>query len=207
MAMPRDFDLSEFRQKDPAVDVPANLVPNVEHLANQLQVLRDKLGRRIVITSCYRTQAKNDSLPGAAKYSQHLDAKAADFFIPGVENKIVYCRIRSLIDAGEMEGGGLGWYGNARLKHLHYDVRGFMSPFNKSDGPVPNCPKIDEPPREPDPEPEAVMLKAEGDQVYVTNCVVKAKVISPEHRDQLMYSGVPGPIDVDQDYIDAIQDA
>lgn len=201
----RHFDLSEFRQKDPPVAVPANLVPNVQHLARQLDELRDVLGA-ITINSCYRTQAKNDSLSGAAKYSQHLDAKAADIVIPGVTKAQVYCTILRLIREGKMEKGGLGWYG-AR-GHTHYDVRGSMSPFNKSNEPVPDCSDITKPTPPPDPEREAVMLKAVGeDQVYVTDFIVKAPVKDPQHRDQLLYSGVQGPIDVDQDYIDAIQDA
>ena len=53
----------------------------------------------------------------------------------------------------------------------------------------------------------AIMLKAEGDQVYVTNFVIKAKVVSREHQRQLKYSKVQGPRKVSQSFLDAIKDA
>ena len=138
----KNFSLSEFAQRDPYRPVPQQYRANALRLARQLQALRDVVGR-IIITSSYRTEAHNRKIGGAPK-SQHLTAKAADFTVPGVSNKKVYCAILALI-AQDMEQGGLGWYGEKtanRTRLIHYDVRGSKSRWNKSGGPLPVCPKI-----------------------------------------------------------------
>ena len=139
----KNFSLSEFAQRDPYRPVPTEYRQNVQRLAEQLQSLRDVVGR-IVITSSYRTLAHNASLPGSSSTSQHLTAKAADFVVPGVPQSEVYCTILRLIP-GSMEQGGLGWYGEKtmnRVPHVHYDVRGFKRRWNKSGGPLPVCPPV-----------------------------------------------------------------
>ena len=139
-----NFSLSEFAQRDPYRPVPAQYHANALRLARQLQPLRDVVGR-IVITSSYRTLAHNTEIGGATS-SQHLTAKAADFTVPGMSNKKVYCTILALIPK-DMERGGLGWYGEKtanRVPHLHYDVGGFNRRWNKSGGPLPVCPPVAE---------------------------------------------------------------
>lgn len=204
-----NFSLSEFAQGDPYRPVPAEYRGNVQLLANNLQVLRDVVGR-IVITSAYRTRAKNDSLPGSSRTSKHLTAKAADFTVPGERNEDVYCTILNFIPA-LMEEGGVGWYGEktpTSTPHIHYDVRGSAARWNKSGGPVPVCRGDVLPTPEEEDEDMAVMIQAnDEDQVYVTNFVVKAPVVSPAHRQYLIASGVAGPIPVDKEYVEAIQDA
>ena len=141
-----NFSLSEFAQRDPYRPVPTEYRQNVLRLAEQLQSLRDVVGR-IVITSSYRTLAHNNSLKGSSSTSKHLTAKAADFTVPGVSNKKVYCAILTLIAQGKMEQGGLGWYGEktaTRTPHIHYDVRGSKSRWNKSGGALPVCPPVAE---------------------------------------------------------------
>ena len=141
----KNFSLSEFAQRDPYRPVPAKYHANVQRLAEQLQPLRDVVGR-IVITSSYRTEAKNAEVKGAPT-SRHLTAKAADFTVPGMSNKKVYCTILTLIAQGKMEQGGLGWYGEKtanRTKHLHYDVRSRKARWNKSGGALPVCPPVTE---------------------------------------------------------------
>ena len=141
----RSFSLSEFAQRDPYRPVPTEYRQNVQRLAEQLQALRDVVGR-IVITSSYRTLAHNTEIGGATT-SQHLYAKAADFTVPGVSNKKVYCAILALIAQGKMEQGGLGWYGEKtanRVPHIHYDVRGRKARWNKSGGALPVCPPVTE---------------------------------------------------------------
>lgn len=56
--MTTNFTLSEFRSKCGA-EVPQDLIPNVEQLARNLQVLRDEIGLLITITSGYRSPAHN----------------------------------------------------------------------------------------------------------------------------------------------------
>ena len=107
-----NFSLEEFAQRDPYRPVPTEYRQNVQRLAEQLQALRDVVGR-IVITSSYRTLANNNSLKGSSSTSKHLTAKAADFVVPGVPQSGVYCTILRFIP-GSMEQGGLGWYGRRR---------------------------------------------------------------------------------------------
>lgn len=134
----KNFSISEFAQLDPYRPVPAEYRANVTRLANQLQVIRDAVGR-ITITSSYRTLAHNTAI-GGARTSQHLTAKAADFVAPGSSKRHVYCTILELIARGDIEEGGLGWYG-AR-GHIHYDVRGFKRRWNKTTGALPVCPPV-----------------------------------------------------------------
>ncbi len=158
-----NFSLSEFAQRDPYRPVPAKYRANALRLARQLQPLRDVVGR-IVITSSYRTEAHNTEIGGADK-SQHLTAKAADFTVPGVSNKKVYCAILALIPK-DMEQGGLGWYGEktaTRTPHIHYDVRGSKSRWNKTNGPLPVCPPVAE---EEDEAMKAYTIDGRGTQVW-----------------------------------------
>ena len=152
------FSIAEFAQRDPYRPVPAKYRANVQRLANQLQELRDVVGR-IVITSSYRTRAHNTAIGGATN-SQHLTAKAADFVVPDVPQSEVYCTILRLIP-GSMEQGGLGWYGESG--HIHYDVRGSKSRWNKSGGALPVCPKIELPPEEED-EMKLILLYLEDNR-------------------------------------------
>lgn len=46
-----------------------------------LEPLREKLGLPVVITSGYRTKALNDIIAHSARKSQHMEGRAADFYI------------------------------------------------------------------------------------------------------------------------------
>jgi len=73
-------------------------------------------GKKIVMSSGYRTPWHNYSVGGAAK-SYHTSCMAADFYIPGVpKNKLIAFAKRS----GSV--GGLGCYPGR--KFIHIDVRG-----------------------------------------------------------------------------------
>jgi uncharacterized protein YcbK (DUF882 family) len=113
-----NFSLREFRCKD-GTGVPDEYMDNVQELADNLQVLREHLGKRIRVISAYRTPKYNRKIDGARR-SQHLTASAADIKIKGmlpVEIKII---ILDLIREGKMKEGGIGVYKG----FLHYDVRG-----------------------------------------------------------------------------------
>jgi uncharacterized protein YcbK (DUF882 family) len=117
MRLTENFVLSEFKCKD-GTAVPDDLIPNVEKLAENLQVLRDYLNSPISINSGYRTEAYNRSVGGASR-SQHLQAKAADITAAGHNPADVYEAIEHLISIGKMHNGGLGRYNT----FTHYDVR------------------------------------------------------------------------------------
>lgn len=90
MKLTQNFSLAEFTRSDTAVklginnNVPQALMPNVQRLAEFLQALRDKLGKAIIITSGYRSEALNKALGEASPTSAHMRALAADIRVTGM---------------------------------------------------------------------------------------------------------------------------
>jgi uncharacterized protein YcbK (DUF882 family) len=118
MQLTTNFSLSEFKCRDGS-EVPANLLPNVELLAKNLQVLRDHIGEPIHINSAYRTPAYNKKV-GGKPASKHMIAQAADITSKNYTPKKLAAVIEKLISQGKMRQGGLGIYPG----FVHYDVRG-----------------------------------------------------------------------------------
>lgn len=118
MQLTKNFHISEFMCHD-GTPVPSDLVPNVQLLAKNLQVLRDTLGIPIFVVSGYRTPSHNAKVKGA-KNSQHLKAKAGDLRVKGKTPKQVADAIEKLIAEKKMMQGGIGIYPT----FTHYDVRG-----------------------------------------------------------------------------------
>lgn len=119
MKLTKNFNLQEFDCKD-GTKVPKELIPNVQELANNLQVLRDEINVPVRITgSGYRTPSHNTKVKGA-KNSQHLYAKAADINADHYTPKELANEIEKLIDAGKIKQGGIGVYKG----FVHYDIRG-----------------------------------------------------------------------------------
>ena len=115
----KNFKLSEFVSgHDPNI-LPAVFFPNIQKLAHNLQMLRDHIGKPIVINSGYRSPSHNIEV-GGAPHSQHLTGKAADIHIPGLGPKMIADIIEDLILGGFMREGGLGIYDT----WVHYDIRG-----------------------------------------------------------------------------------
>ena len=114
----KNFKLSEFRCRD-GTDVPEESMPNVQCLAENLQVLRDHLGKPIHVISGYRSPKYNRKI-GGARRSQHMSARAGDIKIKGMTPKEIKEVIEELISKGEMVQGGVGLY----TTFVHYDVRG-----------------------------------------------------------------------------------
>ena len=118
MQLTKNFALSEFACRDGSLP-EGELLENCQELANNLQVLRDQLGKPINIISGYRPPAYNKKI-GGAKKSQHLLARAADIKVRGMAPAEVHATILKLIKAGKMKQGGLGKYST----FVHYDTRG-----------------------------------------------------------------------------------
>lgn len=78
MKLSKNFILSEFACKDGS----KNILVDYE-LVQLLQQLRDTIGKPVVITSGYRTEAYNKRCGGIAT-SHHLTGKAADIKITGM---------------------------------------------------------------------------------------------------------------------------
>ena len=118
MKITNNFSLKEFRCKD-GTDVPGDLRAKLDGLCENLQRLRDKIGRPVHIVSGYRTETYNKRV-GGVKRSQHLKAKAADLRVSGMTTRELHAEIIKLIRAGEMDPGGVGLYSS----FVHYDTRG-----------------------------------------------------------------------------------
>lgn len=124
MKLTENFSLDEFACKD-GTSVPNQYLENVIDLANNLQILREKLQCPIHINSGYRSPDYNVKI-GGVKNSQHMLAKAADITCRDYTPAEVATVIETLIAAGKMKEGGVGRYKG----FTHYDVRGTYSRWN-----------------------------------------------------------------------------
>lgn len=122
--MTKNFHLHEFACND-GTSVPKDLMPNVEELAKNLQVLRDYLGEPLRILSAYRTIAHNAKVGGKPN-SLHLKAMAADLSCKSKTPKQLHAIIEKLIAEKKMKQGGLGLYKG----FVHYDIRGRKTRWN-----------------------------------------------------------------------------
>ena len=115
MQLTKNFNLKEFACHD-GKSVPLELLANVKDLAEQLQVLRDETDT-ITITSGYRSPEHNKKI-GGAKFSEHVNARAADIKVKGKTPIEVKAIIERLISEGKMKNGGIGLYDT----WVHYDT-------------------------------------------------------------------------------------
>jgi uncharacterized protein YcbK (DUF882 family) len=123
----KNFNISEFKCKD-GTDVPDELENNVQELANNLQIIRDKfcieigVNMPLIILSGYRSPKHNAKVKGA-KNSQHLLAKASDITLKDKSLlQHLYILIKELIDTEEIKAGGITFYREKGF--IHYDIRG-----------------------------------------------------------------------------------
>ena len=121
--MTKNFKLEEFNCKSGA-PMPLSVRVNIERLANNLQALRDEIGKPITITSGYRSVEHTRALMKrgvkTSLNSQHVLGTAADFKVAGLSPKHVATVIEVLIAEGKMEEGGLKAY----RSWVHYDCAG-----------------------------------------------------------------------------------
>ena len=117
MKLTKNFTRDEFDSKDGST-MPADVLHNIQKVANQLQCLRDHLGRSITINSGYRSPAHNKRI-GGVRNSQHVKGTAADIVVSGMKPKDVAKAIETLIASGDMLQGGIGVYPT----FVHYDIR------------------------------------------------------------------------------------
>ena len=90
MQLTRNFSLDEFTFSNTAVRKGIDNTPTEEAVKNLqalcvhvLQPLRDKLGKPITINSGYRCKELNKAI-GGSRNSQHIEGKAADIKVEGV---------------------------------------------------------------------------------------------------------------------------
>ena len=121
MKITQNFELSEFECKSGA-KIPDELMPSIEKLALQLQVLRDEVKKPIRINSAYRDSEHNAKI-GGVKNSQHTKGTAADIVVEGQSPRETRRIIQILIKSGKMLEGGVGAYNT----FTHYDIRGYKA--------------------------------------------------------------------------------
>lgn len=93
MKLTNNFYLSELTKSEIASRLGLDNTPSQEVLNNLqflaekiLQPVRDHYKVPVVINSGYRSPAVNEATKGS-KTSQHMTGQAADFEIPGIDNK------------------------------------------------------------------------------------------------------------------------
>ena len=124
MKLTKNFNKSEF-DCSCGCEMPKEVLINVQKLANQLQMLRDKVEVSIKINSSYRCPKHNKAIGGVSN-SQHILGKAADVVISGFKASKTFDLISELIDKGDMLQGGLGSYNT----FTHYDIRKTKARWN-----------------------------------------------------------------------------
>lgn len=97
----------------------ADVKNNVFKLAEQLQILRDKVKKPIKINSAFRCANYNDNVINGAKHSQHKLGKAADIVISGMTPNEVYKLVCEMVQCDELNFGGIGKYNT----FTHLDIR------------------------------------------------------------------------------------
>lgn len=105
-----NFKLSEFLRAEDPMPAPW-ILDNIYRLANRLQVIRDLIGKPILINSGYRSPAHNQAVGGASQ-SQHLNGMAVDIIVTGMPAK----ELQSLL---KNWSGGMGCYQH----YTHLDIR------------------------------------------------------------------------------------
>lgn len=116
MQLTENFSIGEFACKD-GTQVPDELKDNVLKLAQNLQVIRDTIGKPLQILSGYRSPAWNKKVGGKPR-SFHMRAMAADLTVKDMTPKQLHKVILKLIDEKKIKNGGLGLYAG----FVHYDI-------------------------------------------------------------------------------------
>ena len=95
------------------------LLPTIQKLANQLEAIRNKIGKPLIINISYRPKWW-EKKQGRSGTSQHCLGKASDLRVNGMTPKELHAVIEELISNGDILQGGLGLYNT----FVHYDIRG-----------------------------------------------------------------------------------
>lgn len=121
MNLTTNFSYREFASKCGRA-TPPQVLPNIEELAKNLQVLRDEIGKPIRVLSGYRSPEHNQRIGGSTN-SYHMKGMAADIVVPGMAPAEIMSVIERLVSEGKMKQGGMKAY----VGFLHYDIRGFSA--------------------------------------------------------------------------------
>jgi uncharacterized protein YcbK (DUF882 family) len=116
MKLSKNFNKSEFDCKCNC-EMPKDVLYNIQKVANQLQIIRDRVNVPVKVNSAYRCLKHNKSI-GSNDSSQHPKGNAVDVVIQGYKPNEVADLIEQLISDGDILQGGLGRYNT----FSHYDI-------------------------------------------------------------------------------------
>jgi len=127
-----EFIISKFYNEEQQLKVwqsfydnAENLLPTIQKLAYQLQVLRDYRNRPIRVNISYRPLWW-ELLQNRSGSSKHVYGMASDIVMKNVSTEQTYKDIEYLITNGDMLQGGLGLYNT----FVHYDIRRTKARWN-----------------------------------------------------------------------------
>lgn len=119
MIITKNFDSEEFNCHDGAPYPAKWRGTRLVELCGVLEVAREEAGGvPVKILSGYRSPMHNAAI-GGAKASQHMEGRAADVTIKGMEPAEVHAMFLRLHEEGKIRLGGLGRYPH----FTHVDVR------------------------------------------------------------------------------------
>jgi len=125
MKLTKNFSLEEFECKC-GCKMPEFVKKNVTELAENLQVLRNLVGR-LDLTNAYRCKRHNADVGGSTN-SQHLVGKAADVKSKTIKPKEMAQIVDDLMKNESFELGGVGIYNT----FTHVDIRGTRARWSKT---------------------------------------------------------------------------
>ncbi len=120
-----NFSMDEFECKCGCI-MPEFVKKNVQELAENLQVLRDVVGR-LDPTNGYRCKEHNADVGGVVN-SQHLKGKAADIKSKTLNPKEIATVVDDLMKNEKFKLGGVGIYNT----FTHVDIRGSRPRWSKT---------------------------------------------------------------------------
>ena len=124
MKLTKNFNLSEF-ECNCGCSMPEFVKKNVIELAENLQVLRDAVGK-LDLTNAYRCKDHNADVGGAVS-SQHLKGKAADVKSSTMSPSEIAVIVDDLMKSEKFKLGGVGIYNT----FTHVDIRGSRVRWSK----------------------------------------------------------------------------
>tara|TARA_R110000782_G_scaffold201357_1_gene290082 strand:+ start:87 stop:473 length:387 start_codon:yes stop_codon:yes gene_type:complete len=125
MQLTSNFSLEEFECKC-GCEMPEFVKKNIIELAENLQVLRDAVGR-LDLTNAYRCKYHNADVGGSIN-SQHLKGKAADIKSKTLSPNEIAVRTNDLMKNELFKLGGIGIYNT----FTHVDIRGTRARWSKT---------------------------------------------------------------------------
>ena len=125
MRLTSNFKQSEFECKC-GCKMPEFVKNNVIELAENLQIIRDEVGR-LDLTNSYRCKDHNSDVGGSTN-SQHLVGKAADVKSESIKPKEMAQIVNDLMKNEKIKTGGIGIYNT----FTHIDIRGVRARWSKT---------------------------------------------------------------------------